>query len=77
MILMFQMDVDTALIFWERVMAANANTEEERQEILKKMCEEGLIKSVVGTNRSKEQIIADLKTNFGNVLDLTDRGEQK
>lgn len=77
MILMLQMDVDTALLFWERVMAANANTEEERQEVLLKMCEEGLIKSVVGTNRSKEQIITDLKTNFGNVLDFTQRRDDE
>jgi hypothetical protein len=75
MILMFQLNVETALTFWERVMATNANTEEERQAILLNMCDEGLIKSVVGTNRTKTQIIADFKTNFGDVLDLTQKGE--
>lgn len=75
MIMMFHMTVDTALTFWEKVIAANAQTEEERQAILLQMCEEGFIKSVTGTNRTKEQIIADLKTNFGDVLDFTDHGD--
>jgi hypothetical protein len=76
MILMFHLDVDTALLFWERVIAANAETEQERQDILLQMSAEGLIKSVVGTNRTKEQIIADLKSNFGNILDCTSEDKE-
>jgi hypothetical protein len=67
----FQMSVDTALEFWERVVARNAQTEEERQDILIELVQEGKVDAVSKTNRSKEQILKDAKKNYGNVLNLT------
>lgn len=67
----FQMSVDTALEFWERVNTRNAQTEEERQAILIELVQEGKVDAVSKTNRSKEQILKDAQKNYGNVLNLT------
>jgi hypothetical protein len=74
---MFRMDVDTALEFWERVMDRKAETLEERNAILIELVEEGRIKSVMATERTKEQIIEDAAKNYGRVLDLTKIKEDK
>ena len=66
----FHMDVDTACEFYRRAGEAKADTEEARTKILIQMVEEGLIKTVTQTNRTKEQYVADLAKNF-EVLDLT------
>jgi len=72
---MFQMDIDVALEFWQRVIDKKAETQEEREHILLELVEEGHIKSVMSTNRSKEQIIRDAEKNYGRVLDLTHHEE--
>lgn len=66
----FEMDLGIAIEFYRRAKEANANTEEERTAILFDMAEEGLIKRVMQTQRTKEQYIKDLSKNF-EVLDLT------
>ena len=68
---MFQMNVDTALEFYTRCREQNAQTLEERNKILLQLVEEGRIKSVMATNRTKEQIVSDAAKNYGRVLDLT------
>lgn len=74
---MFQMDVDTALEFYERVHAQNAQTLDERNKILLELVEEGRIKSVIATERSKDQIVKDAAKHYGRVLDLTRIKEDK
>jgi len=68
---MFQMNVDTALEFYTRCREQNAQTLDERNKILLQLVEEGRIKSVTATNRSKERIVSDAAKNYGRVLDLT------
>jgi hypothetical protein len=68
---MFQMNVDTALEFYTRCQEQNAQTLDERNKILLQLVEEGRIKSVTATNRSKERIVSDAAKNYGRVLDLT------
>jgi hypothetical protein len=68
---MFEMNVDTALEFYIRCREQNAQTLEERNKILLQLVEEGRIKSVMATNRSKEQIVQDAAKHYGKVLDLT------
>jgi len=68
---MFQMNVDTALEFYTRCREQNAQILEERNKILLQLVEEGRIKSVMATNRTKEQIVSDAAKNYGRVLDLT------
>jgi hypothetical protein len=68
---MFQMNIDTALEFYIRCREQHAQTLEDRNKILVQLVEEGRIKSVTATNRSKEQIVQDAAKNYGHVLDLT------
>lgn len=71
----FHMDVDTACEFYRRAAAAKAETEEARTKILIQMVEEGLITTVVQTNRTKEEYVSDLAKNF-EVLDLTEAANE-
>ena len=71
---MFHMNVDTAMAFYERVAAKEllyerTLNEAERTEILVEMAKEGLIERVVGTNRSKQQVVEDL-AKHSKILDL-------
>lgn len=71
---MFHMNVDTACEFFERVQAKEllykrTLDEEERTNILVEMAQEGKIDAVIGTNRSKEQVVKDY-TKHNNVLNL-------
>lgn len=74
---MFQMDVDTALEFYTRCREQHAQTLEERNKILLALVEEGQIKSVMATERTKEQIVQDAAKHYGRVLDLTNCKEDK
>ena len=74
---MFQMDVDTALEFYTRCKEQNAQTLEERNKILLQLVEEGRIKSVMATNRTKDEIVQDAAKHYGRVLDLTHIKENK
>jgi hypothetical protein len=64
------MNAETALIFYERKAALGAVTENECAAILLEMAKEGLIKSVIATERSKEEVIQDLAKNYGSILHL-------
>ena len=71
---MFHMDADTAMQFYERVAAKEllydrTLNEIERTDILVEMAKEGLIERVVGTNRSKEEVVQDL-AKHSKILDL-------
>lgn len=68
---MFQMDIGTALEFYTRCREQNAQTLDERNKILDQLVEEGRIKSVIVTNRTKDQIVQDAAKHYGKVLDLT------
>ncbi len=75
MLFAFTMDIETAMLFYQRADAAGAKTEEERSKLLMQMVEEGLIKNVVATQRTEEQYLADLQKNF-NVLDVNKLDEE-
>ncbi len=71
---MFHMNAETACIFYERVEAKELLyhrklDEIERTEMLVEMAKEGLIEAVIGTNRTKEEVVEDLKKH-SKVLDL-------
>lgn len=77
---MFHMNVDTALIFYERVAAKEllykrTINEEERTKILFEMAEEGLMTAVIGTDRTKEEIIKDA-AKHGKVLHVDSDGKK-
>lgn len=78
---MFHMNVDTAIIFYERVAAKELLykrllNEEERTKLLFEMAEAGLIQSIIGTDRTKEEIIKD-SAKHGKVLHVDAEGNQK
>lgn len=58
----FYMTIDTACKFYELCIAQNAQTEEERLKILLSLKDE--IKTIVQTNRTKEEFLADLAKNW-------------
>jgi hypothetical protein len=62
--LIWTMDIDTLEEFYVRATERNAQTEEEKAQILLELAQEGRMKSVSSTARSKDQIISDLKKNF-------------
>lgn len=63
----FRMDVDTALEFFERTKERGAETEEERIKILLELANEGKMKNIIMTSRTKEQIIEDYEKHY-NIL---------
>lgn len=76
---MFHMNVDSAMEFYRRVGLAeavekHALNEEERTDILLQMAQERLIESVIGTDRSKEQIVQDA-AKHGKVLHIDADGK--
>jgi len=71
MIIQWEMTAETALEFFRRVKELKEDTKDARMEILHQLAEEGLMKSVIATDRTLEQIIQDKKKQYGNVLDLT------
>lgn len=62
-------DTDAAIEFWQRVRDRDAGSEEDRTRILVEMAKEGLMKRVIETNRTKEEIIDDWSKHF-NVLSI-------
>jgi len=69
-LLMFEMTVDVAKEFYERCMARNALTREEKTAILIELAEEGKMNSVMETSRTPDQVAKDMSKNFGKVLYL-------
>lgn len=77
--LMWHMNVDTAMEFYKRVAAKEllykrTLDEKERTKLLFEMVEEGLIESVIGTDRTKEEIIRDA-AKHGKVLHVDADGK--
>lgn len=68
--LLFQMDIDTAIEFWERVVKEKANTEEERINILMDLAKQNKLKSISQTNRTHDEIVADYKKHYDDVIDI-------
>lgn len=66
--LMFDLSVENAQEFFERCMKREANTLEERLEILREMAEEGKIKRIMATDRTPDQVAKDLSKHYDNVL---------
>lgn len=58
------MTVDTALEFYARCRDRGAKTEEERVKILVELAEEGKMKTVVASNKTKEEYIEDKAKHF-------------
>lgn len=58
------MDVETAMEFYKRCMERNATTEPEKVAILTELAQEGRMKSVVGTDKTKEEFINDKSRHF-------------
>lgn len=75
MLFAFSMPVEIAMEFYQRVEERKARTEDERNAILFEMVEEGLIKDITITERSKEKYIEDLNHNF-NVLKIDSKDKE-
>ena len=66
---LFMMTAETGLLFYERVIKWGAKTPKEKETILKVLAEEGYMKNVVQTNRTREEVVRDLAREF-KVLDV-------
>lgn len=78
MTMIFEMTLDVAEEFYRRCVEKVAETEEERTDILIELAKEGRMNSVIHTERTQEQIIADAAKNFGKVLCVKgDRDDKK
>lgn len=55
---------DTWMEFFKRCMDRKAETEEERVKILIELAQEGRMKSVTATNKTKEEYIRDKAKHF-------------
>jgi len=62
-------------MFFELCQELNAKTETERLKIMKAMIERGEVKSVTETNLSKEEYMKHLSEKFGNVMNISSKGE--
>lgn len=58
------MDVETAMEFYQRCIGRNAKTEEEKVAILAELSREGKMKSVVVTNKTRDEYIEDKAKHF-------------
>lgn len=66
--LMYEMNVDTALLFYTLCERLKADTEEKRVAVMNYLAEKGLVNSVMYTDRTADQVAKDMAKNFGNVL---------
>lgn len=71
----WEMNIDTALEFWQRVIDRKAETEEERIKILEELAKEGKMNSVSETSRTKKQIVED-KSKHWRILDVQAKDEE-
>lgn len=58
------MDSATAMEFFKRCMERKAETEPERAKILMELAKEGRMKSVVATNKTREEYVKDKAKHF-------------
>lgn len=58
------MTAGTAMEFFRRCHERKANTEQERVKILIELSQEGQMKSVVATSKTKEEYIKDKSRHF-------------
>lgn len=58
------MTADTAMEFFKRCHKRGANTEPERVKILIELAQEGQMKSVVATSKTKDEYMADKARHF-------------
>jgi hypothetical protein len=70
----FRMGGSAAEEFFRRVTLLEEDNEENRTKILIKMAKEGLIESVMETQRTKEQYVKDIGKEF-KLLDLTENND--
>lgn len=75
--LMFEMTVEVAQEFYRRCIDRNAQTREEKTEILIELAKEGQMRSVMQTDRTPDQVAKDMSKNFGNVLYVKPKKEGK
>ncbi len=73
---MFEMTLDVAIEFYRRCEETNAQTRQARTNILLDMASEGKIASVMETQRTPDEIAADMAKNFGDVLYIRPKEEQ-
>jgi hypothetical protein len=76
MTILFQMDAETALEFFERVQKLEEDTEENRIKILMDMAREGKKIAASQTNRTKEEVIQD-KAKHGRILYVKSPEEER
>ncbi len=66
----FEMNGEVAEEFFRRVSLLEEDNEMNREKILFQMGQEGLIKRISSTNRTKEQYIKDISREY-KILDVT------
>lgn len=64
MLFAFTLDSESLDEFFRRVDEYKAESKEDKDAILIQMVQEGIIKDVTVTERSKEQYVKDLSKNF-------------
>lgn len=74
--LMFHMDVKTALKFYEQCIKEGVKDEKGRIEILIRMTKDNQI-AISKTNRTKEQVIKDLQLHYKSLLSIEPKQEDK
>jgi len=72
----WEMTVDTALEFYKRCVERNAETEEERMEILAELAKEGKMTSVTSSKNTKEEYIREKAKHF-KILKITKKDDSK
>lgn len=68
------MDVDTALEFYRRCIERKAETEPEKVKILIELAQEGRMKSVTATDKTRRAFIEDKARHF-RVLEIKKKDE--
>jgi len=63
--ILFNMSIDSALEFYERVGDLEIDNEDTRFDLLMRMAKEGKFDCVTATSRTKEQVVKDLTEKHG------------
>lgn len=69
---MYMMTPEVAETFYRLCTKLNATTEEERHRVLDAMARLGLMKNVIETGRTREEIVRDMRKHY-KVLDIREK----
>jgi len=72
MAMMFYLTPEVAMAFFELCLEKGIDSEKDRTELLWRMAREGKVSSVVQTERTREQILDDLRKHY-NILHIKDK----